>query len=65
MQAVEKLCGFSIMDIADDRAVLQHVLQIHQTAVVHVLGEVIGVVEMDQIPVRGRPRYAAGAGNGG
>ena len=32
--------------IADDRSVLQHIFQIHQTAVVHVLGEVIGVVEM-------------------
>ena len=31
----------------DDGAVLQHVLQIHQVAVVHVLSEVVGVVEMD------------------
>ena len=31
----------------DDGAVLQHVLQVHQIAVVHVLGIVIGVMEMD------------------
>jgi len=32
----------------DDGAVLQHVLQIHQIAVVHVLGKVVGIVEVDQ-----------------
>ena len=31
----------------DDGAVLQHVLQVHQVAVVHVLGVVVGVVEVD------------------
>ena len=31
----------------DDSAVLQHILQIHQVAVVHVLGIVVGVVEVD------------------
>ena len=31
----------------DDGAVLEHVLQVHQVAVVHVLGEVVGVVEVD------------------
>ena len=31
----------------DDGAVLQHVLQVHQVAVVHVLGEIVGVVEVD------------------
>ena len=31
----------------DDRAVLQHILEIDQIAVVHVLGEVIRVVEVD------------------
>ena len=31
----------------DNGAVLQHVLQVHQVAVVHVLGEIVGVVEMD------------------
>ena len=36
----------------DDGAVLQHVLQIHQVAVVHVLGKVVGVVEVDDaLPV--------------
>ena len=29
-------------------AVLQHILQIHQIAVVHMLGEVVGIVEVDQ-----------------
>ena len=33
--------------LADNRAVLQHVLQVHQVAVVHVLGKIIGVMEMD------------------
>ena len=32
----------------NDGAVLQHVLQIHQIAVVHVLGKVVGIVEVDQ-----------------
>ena len=31
----------------DDRAVLQHVLEIDQVAVVHVLGIVIRIVKMD------------------
>ena len=31
----------------DDRAVLQHVLEVHEVAVVHMLGEVIRVVEVD------------------
>ena len=31
----------------DDRAVLQHVLEVDQVAVVHVLREVVGVVEVD------------------
>ena len=32
----------------NDGAVLKHVLQIHQIAVVHVLGKVVGIVEVDQ-----------------
>ena len=36
----------------DDGAVLQHILQIHKVAVVHVLGEVIRVMEVDDtLPV--------------
>ena len=36
----------------DDRAVLQHILQVHQIAVVHVLGVIIAVVEVDDaLPV--------------
>ena len=31
----------------DDRAVLEHILQIDQVAVVHMLGVIIGVVKMD------------------
>ena len=31
----------------NDRAVLQHILQIDQIAVVHMLGEIIRVVEVD------------------
>ena len=34
--------------VADDGAVLQHVLEVDEVAVVHVLGEVVGVVEVDQ-----------------
>ena len=37
----------------DDSAVLQHVLQIHQVAVVHVLGVIVGVVEVDDALVVG------------
>ena len=31
----------------NDRAVLEHVLQIHKVTVVHMLGEIVGVVEVD------------------
>ena len=31
----------------DDRAVLEHILQVHEIAVVHVLGKIVRVVEMD------------------
>ena len=37
----------------DDGAVLQHVLQVHQVAVVHVLGEIVGVVEVDDALLMG------------
>ena len=47
LQAVEKEWGFSIIGAGDDRAVLQHVFQVHQIAVVHVLGEIVGIMEMD------------------
>ena len=37
----------------DDRAVLEHVLEVHEVAVVHVLSVVVGVVEMyDTVVVR-------------
>ena len=31
----------------DDRAVLEHILQVHQVAVVHMLGVIVAVVEVD------------------
>ena len=37
----------------DDRAVLKHVLEVHEVAVVHVLGKVIGVVEVNDALVVG------------
>ena len=37
----------------NDRAVLQHVLKVHEVAVMHMLGEVIGVVEVDDALVVG------------
>ena len=37
----------------DNGAVLEHVLQVHQIAVVHVLGKVIRIVEMDQALIMG------------
>ncbi len=37
----------------DDGAVLQHVFKVHQVAVVHVLGEVVGIMEMDEAVVMG------------
>ena len=42
-----KAVGLLNPGFADNRAVLQHVLQVHQVAVVHVLGKIIGVMEMD------------------
>ena len=32
---------------ADDGAILQHIVQIHQVAVVHVLGKIVRVMEVD------------------
>ena len=37
----------------NNSAVLEHVLQVHQIAVVHVLGKVIRIVEMDQALIMG------------
>ena len=41
--------GMGLLDhgAGDDGAVLQHIVQIHQVAVVHMLGKVVGVMEMD------------------
>ena len=43
----EKEWGFSISVPLMDGAVLQHVVQVDQVAVVHMLGVVVGVMEMD------------------
>ena len=58
MRALDQRAG-------DYRAVLQHVLKIYQIAVVHMLGEVIGVVEVDYALVMrldnfARQQYAVG-----
>ena len=47
LQAVEKLWGRSIRVPEMHGAVLQHVLEVHEVAVVHMLREVVGVVEVD------------------
>ena len=47
MRALDERAG-------DDGAVLQHVFQVHQIAVVHMLGIVIGIVEMDNARLVGR-----------
>ena len=58
LQAVDQRAG-------DDSAVLQHVFQVHQVAVMHVLRVVVGVVEVDDaLVVRGhdvfRQKHAHG-----
>ena len=42
-----KAVGLFDIGAGDDRAVLQHILQVHQVAVVHVLGKVIAVMEVN------------------
>ena len=37
----------------DNGAVLEHVLQVHQVAVMHMLGKVVGIVEVDQALIVG------------
>ena len=34
--------------VADDGAVLEHILEVDEVAVVHMLGKIIGIVKMDQ-----------------
>ena len=43
-----KAVGLFNIGAGDDRAVLQHILKVDQVAVVHVLGKVVGIVEVDQ-----------------
>ena len=47
LQAVEKRVRLLDERAGDDGAVLQHVLEVHEVAVVHVLGIVVRVVEVD------------------
>ena len=56
--------GVGLLDqgAGDDGAVLQHVLQIHQIAVVHMLGIIVRVMEMDDAGSRGRPQFPWAAG---
>ena len=37
----------------DNGAVLEHILQVHQVAVMHVLGKVVGIVEVNQALIVG------------
>ena len=53
LQAVEKLCGPLDKRAGNDGAVLQHVFQVHEVAIVHVLREVVGIVEVDNAFVVG------------
>ena len=48
-----KAVGLFNIGAGDDGAVLQHILQIDQVAVVHVLGKVVGIVEVDQALLMG------------
>ena len=43
-----KAVGLFNFGFADDGAVLQHILEVNEVAVVHVLCEVVGIVEVDQ-----------------
>ena len=48
LQAVEKLWGLLNIGAGDDGAVLEHIVQIDEVTVVHVLGKIVGVVEVDE-----------------
>ena len=50
-----KAVGLLDQGSADNRAVLEHVLQVHQAAVVHMLGKVIRVMEVDDAFFMGFP----------
>ena len=43
-----KAVGLFNFGFADDSTVLQHVLEVYEVAVVHVLCEVVGIVKVDQ-----------------
>ena len=45
-----KAVGLFNHGFADDGAVLQHILQVYEVAVVHVLCEVVGIMEVDDAP---------------
>ena len=57
--------GFLDEGVADNGAVLEHILEVHEIAVVHMLSEVVGVVEVDQtllisLDNVGREKHSAG-----
>ena len=47
LHAVEKLFGLVDHRLTDNRAVLEHILQIYQTAVMHMLCKIICIMEMN------------------
>ena len=47
LQAVEKLCGFSMSVPVMTVPVLQHVFEVYEVTVVHVLREIVHIMEMD------------------
>ena len=52
MGAVPSTVSYTHLDVYK-RQVLQHILKVDQVAVVHVLGKVIRIVEMDQALIMG------------
>lgn len=53
LQAVEKAVGLRDKSTADNGTILQHILQIDQITVVHMLGKIIRVVKMDDALLMG------------
>ena len=43
-----KAAGLFNHGLADDGAVLEHIFQIYQTAVMHMLRKIVGIMEMNQ-----------------
>ena len=47
LQAVEKRVRLLDQSAGNNRAVLQHIVQVDEVTVVHMLGIIVGVVEVD------------------